>query len=197
LHFPKRLRLLSLLAAFTNAVLLVSDLPAWIRSLSSYLAALLTFDWDNGATSVLVLGRDPRTVGQLSTCLLISSNIAYILLLIAIFGHTNERTETDIPVSGPLREMTKAAVILWGFVVVAVLLGLVLTPYTFYTLRNSALQIGRTPPALGDMLLSQARTVLVQACMFAAPYIVYKSLRERAETAIKVESEPELNESPG
>ena len=194
LHFPKRLRLLALLAAFTNVMLMVTDFPAWIRSLSSYLA---TFDWVAGAASVLVFVRDPRTVGQLSTCLMISSNIANILLLIAIFGHASEQTEPGAPVSEPLREMTKAAVILGGFVVVVVLLGLVLTPYNFYTLRNSALQIGRMPPALGGMLLSQARTVLVQACLFAAPYIVYRSLPEQAQSPVAVQSAPELIEGGG
>lgn len=76
-------------------------------------------------------------------------------------------------------------------------MGLALTPYSFVTLRNLALQIGRRPPTFGDLLAEQIRTVLVQACLFAAPYIVYRSLREQAERPVEAQSGPELIESSG
>lgn len=189
LYFPKRFRLLALIAAFTFVVMVLTTLPAWIRSLTTYLAA---FDWSIGAASVLVFVRDPRTIGYLSTLLGELSNIAYVLVLIAIFRRADESQETGVHVSRMLRVMTKMAVIAWGLVLLTALLGLLLTPYSFYTLRNDALQIGRRPPAFGDMLVRQIRTVIEQACLIAAPYIIYKSLRERVESPANAQSGPDL-----
>jgi hypothetical protein len=149
-----------------------------------------------GATSVLIFARDPRAIGQISTLLAEFSNIAYILLLIAIFRQESDLLEIDVPISRQLNRMTKVAVIACGIVLAAVLLGLALTPYSLFTMRNLALQIGRRPPTFGDLLAERIRNVLVvQACLFAAPYLVYRSLRERAEDPIDVQSEPEVTES--
>ncbi len=189
LHFPKRLRLLALIAAFTFAVIVLTATIEWISSLTAYFAALWAFDWSVGATSVLAFVRDPRTIGHLSTLLGELSNIAYILVLIAIFRWADEPLEGGVPVSRLLRVMTKVAVVAWGVALLAVVLGLLFTPYNFYTLRNYALQIGRQPPVFGDMLMRQIRTVLVQACLFAAPYIVYRAMRERPETPDDADSD--------
>ncbi|HSR05702.1 MAG TPA: hypothetical protein VLM42_01010 [Bryobacteraceae bacterium] len=198
LSFPKRLRLLALVASFTTGVLMVEGLPRWIRSSEPYWAAMTTLDWRAGATSVLTLVRDPRTVAQISTGIGELFNIAYILLLVAIFRQeTDLPLETHVPSSRLLNRATKVAVIAWGLVLLVVLLGLLLTPYNFYTLRNYAFQIGRTAPVFGDLLLSQIRPVLVQACLFAAPYIVYRSQRERAESPPDEQPGPELLESSG
>jgi len=197
LHFPKRLRLLALVAALTFAVIVVATLPAWVRSLVAYFAGLSVLDWSTGATDVLVFVRDPRTIGHLYTLLGVLSNVAYVFVLIAIFRRADEPLENSVPVSRLLRIMTKVAVIAWGFALLAVVLGLLSTPYNFYALRNYALQIGRQPPAFGDMLVRQIRAVLLQACLFATPYIVYRSQRERSETPVDGRSGLKLTESGG
>ncbi len=194
LRFPKRLRLLALAGAVTSGVIVVAGFPDWIRSLSGYLAAP-KFDWSVGASNILTFARDPRTIAQLSTLLGKLSNIAYILMLIAIFCRQSDRSETDAPISSLLRRVTKVTVIAWGLVVSAVLLGLLLTPYTFYTLRNYAAQVGRTPPAFGDLFVRQLRTLLQQSCLFVAPYIVYRSQRGRIESPVDAQSGPEPLES--
>ena len=188
LRVPKRLRLVSLAAALTSAVMLMVDLPGWIRSLGRYWTAMTTVDWRTGAESVLIFVRDPRTIGQLTTCLEICANIAYILLLIALFRQPSEHSETDLPVSRLLKRMAKMATIAWGVIVLAVLLGLLLAPYTFYTLRNYALQLGRTPPTFEYLLVKQIRIVLQQACLFAASYVVYKSLRQPTGNLVDAQS---------
>ena len=195
LYFPKRLRLLALIAAVTFFVIVLTTLPAWIRSLGAYFAVLAAFDWRIGAASVLVFVRDPRTIGQLSTLLGEASNIACILMLNAIFRSANEPLQADISVSKLLRVMTKAAVITWRIVLVIILVRLAALPYVLFRLRNDALQLGRTPPTFGDILA--IRESLQWPCLFAAPYIVYKSLRVRSENAINVQSGPELIESGG
>lgn len=195
LRIPKRLRLLALLAAFIISGFVVIELPNWIRSLSQYGAAISTLDWRAGATTVLIFVQDPRTIGQLSTVFAEFANIAYVLLLIALFRQQSDPPDTEAPTSRLLNRATKAAVIASGLIVFAVLLVLLLTPYTFYTLRKYALQIGRTPPAFLDLFLRQLRTTLQQACLFAAPYIVYRSQRERAATPMNEHPGPELLES--
>ena len=132
LHFPKRLRLLALLAASTFGVIVLTALPGWVRSLAAYLSALKTFDWSVGATSVFAFARDPRTIGQLSTLLGELSNIACILMLIAIFRWAHEPLD-NVPVSRLLRVMTKVAVICWGLVVAFLVLRLIAMPYVFFS----------------------------------------------------------------
>jgi len=194
LCFPKRLRLLALIAAFTFGVIVLTTLPAWVRSLAAYFAVLSALDWRIGATNVLVFVRDPRTIGQLSTLLGEVSNIACILMLIAIFRCANEPIEADVPVSRLLRVMARVAVVAWRLVLVVILVRLAALPYVLFQLRNYAFQVGRTPPTFGDILAIRAS--LLWACLFAAPYIVYRSLRERADNAT-VQSGPELIESGG
>lgn len=93
--------------------------------------------------------------------------------------------------------MTKVAVIAWGLVVAFLVVRLVAMPFVVLHLRSYALQIGRTLPSLWDMMAPEIRTVLVKACLFAAPYIVYRSQREGAEVPINAQSGPELIESGG
>ena len=189
LRFPKRLRLLALLAAFTTGVIAIAGLPEWFRSLGSYLAAPM-FDWSVGASTVLTFARDPRTISQFAILLGEVSNIAYVLMLIAMFRQNSDGLETGAPTSRLLNRATRAAVFAWGLVVVAVLLGLLLTPYTFYTIRQDVLQMGRTPPGFVYFFVRQLRTVLQQSCLFVAPYVVYKSQMGPIENAA-----PELLES--
>ena len=195
LYFPKRLRLLALIGALTFAVIVVTTLPGWVRSLAAYFAVLSKLDWRIGATNVLVVVRDPRMIGQLSTFVGEASNIACILLLIAIFRCANEPLEADVPASRLLRVMARVAAITWRLVLVIILVRLAALPYVYLQLRNYALQLGRTPPPLRDILA--IRESLQQVCFFAAPYIVYKSLRERAEDPISLPTGPELIEGGG
>lgn len=195
LLIPKRLRLLALLGALVDGVMLALALSNWVLSLGAYWEWMKTLDWRIGGVSILRLVRDPGTIGQLSFALNVFSDGAYVLLLIAIFRQQSDRSETGAPISRLLSLVTKIAVIALGLVVFAALLGLLLTPYTFYTLRKYAFQIGRTPPAFLDLLLRQIRITLEQACLFAAPYIVYRSQRERLESPVKEQPGPELLES--
>ena len=195
LYFPKRLRLLALIAAAIFSVIVLTTLPAYVKSLTDYLARLVAFDWSIGGSSVLAIVRDRRTINQLSTLLGQISNIATILLLIGIFCHAGEALESDVPVYRLLRVMTKIAFFTWRIVLAVTLLRFAALPFVYIQLRNYALQLGRTPPPFRDILA--IRESLLQVCLFAAPYIVYKSLRERTPKPTKVQSGPERSESDG
>jgi hypothetical protein len=156
-----------------------------------------TLDWTVGAATALTLVQDPRTIAQLSTLLGELSNVAYILLLIAIFCQESDSLKGDIPMSRRLNLMTKAAVIALGLVVVGTVVVLILTPYIFSVMRNDALQLGRNPPAFGEYLVLRIRTVSERACFFAAPYIVYRSQKDRVGTPIDAQPGSELLETGG
>ena len=195
LRVPKRLRLVSLAAALTSGVLLMVDLPVWFRSLGRYWTAMTTVDWRTGATSVLIFVRDPRTIGQLSTCLAVCANIAYVLLLVVLFRQPSEQPETDLPLSRLLMRMAKVATIAWGLVVAFCVLRLFSMPFLFIQFRDAALKIGRNPPLLSNMITEAARTLLSQACLLAVPYVVYKSQRNRIESPVNEQSATEPLES--
>jgi hypothetical protein len=188
LRVPKRLRLLALATACTSGAIAIVGLPAWIKSLGRYWAWMTTLDWKIGATNVLIFARDPRTLGQIGTLFAEFSNTAYVLLLVAIFRRESDPLEIDVPISRLLIRATKVAVIAWGIVSVGTLVGLALTPYSFITLRNLALQIGRMPPTFGVLLAERIQSVLAQACLFAAPYIVYRSISKGPEIPADAQS---------
>lgn len=188
LRFPKRLRLLALAGACTYTVIVLIALPEWGRSWGPYVTAMTMLDWRAGATNVLTFVRDPRTIGQLSTVLGEFSNLASIMLLIAVFRWAGDPLDTDVPTSKLLRLVTKVAVITWGLVVAFLLVRLASMPFIFFQLRESLVKIGRRPPLLGDMMAEAMRTLLSQACLLAVPYIVYRSQRKRVESPVDPQS---------
>jgi hypothetical protein len=96
LRFPKRLRLLALLAALTTGVIAIAGLPDWIKSLSHYWAAMDASRLEDRRHKRFDFMRDPRTIANLSTLLGEFSNIAYVLLLIAIFRQHGDQLETTL-----------------------------------------------------------------------------------------------------
>jgi len=186
LRIPRRLRLLALSCAFVDGLILAMALPKWVISLGAYWESMKTLD---GAIGVA------GPIGQLSLVLQMLSDVAYVFLLIAIFRQQSDHSETGAPISRLLSLVTKVTVIALGLEVSALLLGLLLTPYTFYKLRNSALQLGPIIPSFGELFIGQLRDPLQQSCLFAAPYIVYRSERAGTESPVDTQSRPEPLES--
>ena len=148
LRISERLRLLARAAAFSNGTLLAFGLAAWIKS---------------------PMGPVPTLLGALAT-------VANILLLAALSRDPGEQPEEARPVSTLLYVVTKVTVIAWGVWVAFNLLRLVLVPYSYSQLQNYAFSVGRDGPPLAGMIKEAIQTFLRQACLFIAPYIVYKSL---------------------
>ena len=178
LGFPKQLRLLSLAAALTLSVIVAAELPAWIGSLGPYWTAMRALDWTRGAISIVAAAQHPWTISHVSTLLGEFSNLACILLLIAFSRQITDESLPEIPVSRLLGLVAKVTVIAWGLWLAFNLIRVVLTPYTYVQAWNYALQIGRTPPQLADLMAEPIRMLLQQACLFTAPYVVYKSRRD-------------------
>jgi hypothetical protein len=188
LDFPRNLRVLSLTAAIVLGVVTLAALPQWIESLGSYWADISTLDWTAGAATVSIVVRKPGTFTQIATLLGEFSNLTYIALLIAIFRQAGGQPRGEI--SRPLAVVSKVAVIAWGVWVAFNVVRLVFTPYTYFQLRDFALQVGRTPPRLEAMMVDVVRTILSQACLFTAPYVVYRSCVRRADATARAVSTP-------
>jgi hypothetical protein len=151
IRIPRRPRMLALCAATVLGILLFSELTGLIGSI-------------------------PTAAGLLREL----SNSAYILLLIALFrDRTIEAPGT--PASRPLRLAAKVASIIYGGWAAHLFVALALSPIAYWQLRDYALQHGIRPPATWTMELNHLRTALSQACLFAAPYVVYSATRRNPE----------------
>jgi hypothetical protein len=146
-----RLRLLARTAAFILGILLAFQLAEWIKSPVSPI---------------------PTSLNALAT-------IGNILLLNALSRDAGDQSEDDPSVSALLYVVTKVTVITWGVCVAFNVLRVLLLPYTYSQLRDYALSIGRHGPALADMIKEAVQTFLSQACLLAAPYVVYQSRVKR------------------
>jgi hypothetical protein len=169
LRFPTHLRPLSLAAALLLTIITVSGSSTWATAFG-------------GNASVLTEARDNWNISQIAPLFGGLSNIAYVLLLITLFQHSTEEFG-GVPFNSALLSfVTKVAVMLWGVILVFNFVHLVaLTPYTYFQIRGYALQMGRKPPELRDMMAQSLRTLIEQACLFTAPFIVYRSTRRRRQ----------------
>ena len=165
------------MTALVFAVITATYLPAWVSSLGPYTTAMALLQWDTGAASVVAAAQDSRTINNLSFVLQSLSSLAYILLLFAFFRHADDEStpNPNISVSRMLSVVTKLALTAYGLLVAFNLIRLVLTPYSYFHLRDAALQLKGTPPQLTGMIANAIRAFVSQACLFMGPYIAYNS----------------------
>jgi hypothetical protein len=182
LAFPKHLRLLALIAAIVLTLMVTWGLPQWVRSLTVYFSALKTVNWSLGAASVWRVAADPSTIYHVSTLLAQISNLGLVLLLISIFRHESNQAESEVGPSSTLRIVTKAAVMIWGLWLGFNLIRGILTPYLYLQVRNAAAQAHRSPPRAIDLVADMVSAILLAACWFISPYIVYKSQATSPQT---------------
>lgn len=179
-EFPKRLRILSLLVAIIFSGITVAELPRWFGSFGSYWATIRMLDWRPGAATLLDVVREPGTYRQLASLMAVLWNFAYVGLLVAFFRQDPKESSRGIPISSFLSLMTKIAFIAGALVVAGCLIRLLFMPYIYVQLRDLAIQNGVTPPRLATLILDAVRTLLLQSCLFSAPYVVYRSCLRRA-----------------
>jgi hypothetical protein len=173
LHVSESIRSISIAAAIALGMTVAADTFDWIRFAWPYLTA------GSRLGGVLSESQAPTAMGQISLLLNLFSSLAFIPLLVAFYRQPSDQAEAEVPVSKSLRVVTTVTVIAWGLLVVFSLVRLVLTPYTYVQLRDVALHYGRTPPALIGLMTTAFRIVVSQACLFAAPFFVYRCLRRQ------------------
>ncbi len=103
------------------------------------------------------------------------SNAALLLLLVSFDLQANKALAPDVPTSLLLERVTKVAVIFYGLVLAFLVIRVFVTPWTYSYLKSLALQDGRTLPPFSALLDEAIRTWALQACVFTAPYVIFKS----------------------
>jgi hypothetical protein len=142
------------------------------------LAIVLAAEWiappgDRTAASVLDPPRSLWTIGNGAILLSELSNIAYISLLVAFFYRSGDDSGPDVPLSKLLRLVTKVTVITWGVWLAINGIRVVYAPFGYFRLREYALQAGN-PLQFRRWMGEVTFQLLTQACLFAAPYVVYR-----------------------
>jgi len=169
LQIPEHLRRLSLVSAIACGILLAFRLVTWAGWFSR-----------SEVTSVLVTRKPTWGLGDIFVLLSFASDIGVILLLIALSRQSEEDLSSEISVARSLTIAVKATVIMWGLWVGFNALKVVLTPYTYQLLQTYAPQLGGVAPSFARVLEDALRMFVSQACVFTAPYVVYKSLKRPA-----------------
>jgi hypothetical protein len=158
----RRLRHLALLAAIVSGLEASLQLFERIRSLHS--------DWSQ-------IQRVGSATYALTTLLILLSQVAYILFLVAIFHHTTDELETGVRGSRLLDSVAKLVVAVWSLVLLGIIAGGVYWSIEYPYFQNLARQNGRELPSLGLDLFQRTRIFFQQACLMVLPLIVWKSQR--------------------
>ena len=168
-RISKRLGILALVAALALAANLAVDLPQWLKSLPSKTLA-------------------PRTVNDASELLVRLSTGALILLLTTIYRQASDDVQPRLLAPKLLRIATGIAVVALGVWAAFNIIRLPFVPFVFLQLRDqAAAQYRKPPPPIAPFIVETVRMVLVQVCVFVAPYIVWRSLSDRRKSDTPLE----------
>jgi hypothetical protein len=181
LRIPRQFRPLALGAAIASAIIAVQGLIGWKIFFRR--------------TSVFEESGVPWSVGQASSAVGLFSILASIVLLIAFYRQADDEPEAPVLMSKLLIVVTRVTVLAWGLVVAFNLVRLLTTPYLYAQMRDYALQLRRTPPSFVYLITTIARQVLAQACLFVAPYIIWRCSRPQPPQNPPLE--PVESKSPG
>jgi hypothetical protein len=171
LRIPKPMRLLSRAGAIVAFLFVASALR--IEYLDLDFAARGGF-MDAGA----------RTFSHVVSLLNTFSETALWLLLASFCFEPSSESAVEAPGSLLLARATRVAVIVYGPILVFLVIRVLVTPYTYSSLKRVAVQNGRTMPPFSGLLLEAVRTLASQACLFIAPYVVFKSRPQEGYAAI-------------
>jgi hypothetical protein len=176
LRFSRRFRLLSLAAALIVGIVTVVVLSESVGVLGL-----------GGKTSVLPEVRDGWNIGRTAALVGGISNLTYIPLLLSIFQRCDLESSEIASTSDLFRFITKTAVMVWGTLLAMSVLRLVFIPVGYFQLRDYLLRTGRRPPEVSDMMAEPFLTLVVQGCLFVAPFIVYRRIvRRRGGVALRL-----------
>jgi hypothetical protein len=165
LRLSRELRLVSLTAALMLGASAAIALPHWIASLGQ-----------GGTKTLLMPEQRLWTMSGLSGALTILGNAVCMFLMITLYRWKGDQEEEkSIPSSKLLKVTTRLAVIGWGACMVLSIVRLVHSPYDYAALRDAASQNGRILPPYRDLLVDELLFLLVQAGLFAGPYVIWRA----------------------
>jgi hypothetical protein len=173
LRIPKTLRLLSLAGAVIGLLFVVAAIR--VESL----------DPDFGARGGGVLDNGARTVSHtISLATAFSEAALFALLLMFFLQPPLIGPPSEVPLSRFLDQSTKIAVVCFKVVIAFCLLRVFLTLVMYSTLGDAASRFAATMLSPSLLLLGAIRTLVTQACVFIAPFVVLKSCRPSAQSRV-------------
>jgi hypothetical protein len=183
LVLPDHLRLIALGAAIILAVIGFRVFGEWAFGIRDDWSFLTDKDWRAGAGSIRSVLEDPVTAREFASSTNTAAVVSYVLFLIALFRQKDDSARSDVPVSKFLAVVTRITLFVAGMIVAFLLFRVFMTPYVYSQLREVAAQVGRNLPPFFYLIRDTVRDLLVGACYFTAPFLVYMSIRhaQRAE----------------
>jgi hypothetical protein len=176
-QLSKALRNLSVLGALALAAAVVVQLPTLIRAFGPA-----------PNTSILEGPKGIWTWGNLAVLLSELGNIAAMLPLIALSNCVEGEPRPKESLSKPLRVVATVVAVAWGLWVAFLALRLILTPYTYYVIRQYASKYAsnlvRTPPSFLEVASEAAEVLLMQFGLWVAPFVVWRSSRSSGGRSI-------------
>ena len=183
---PKRLNRLALAGAIALVIVTAANLPAIKRSMQAYFSFLRYETLVQGSSLVSTMVHEPSTIAQCSTMLSEISNISAILLLIALSRPSGVAPTPASESTKFLRKVSQMTFIFWGLSVAWSAIRITLLPTTYYQLRDYTLQNGQSPPSLAALAVGPVQDLLTAFGLFAAPAVVYLSIRRTSKTCAEV-----------
>jgi hypothetical protein len=180
LRVSQRLRLLGHISALALGIKLAVDLPTRLSALLSDWSDTSKLDWWHGTRAIWNAAHDPFTAATVNNALDLLLTCLSIALLVALSRNPNDSGSEEMAVSNLLRVVSKMTVVALGTVLVMQMIGLVLAPVNHSLARDYFYRYqlrGTAPRLFEDFMLPKLRMLLVQACQFVAPFLVWRASR--------------------
>lgn len=171
----RRMRFVCLAAGLLLCLYAASEVPGWIRYLGSYASVLREFDWSRGGPALVQALRDVSTANLVVAILSGLARVAYILPLFALFAQAEPSGRPPSLLLRRTSQVTAAALGLWAAFLLA---QVVLAPLAWHRMRDIAASAGIASPGIVDVLRAPTLALVNLACLFVAPYAVYRSSKE-------------------
>ena len=177
LHVPVRLQRWAMAGAVTLVGLMALLLPNSLRSLTVYATQLRLLNWQDAKGALSLIVHAPVTWAQVTILTSLASNLALILLLVALSLQPSEEPLVEVPISTLLRDVSRIAVLAWGVWIALNLLRVGAVPFTYPTILDQAARMGVRPPGYWDLMWETLRPLLDGFPIYLVSYIVLKRLR--------------------
>jgi hypothetical protein len=181
LRFRDDLRLTALLIAILSAILVLTSTGLWISRV-----------FTNYDSSVLAASPSPFNLNNLLALAMSLVNLAPVAVLYAL--SRQPATERIEPPYRPLRIVSTITVVIAIIVLAFLAIRIAAFPHYYQTIRAQAIRNGYGAPTLIGLMADGLRTFIEQACAYAAPILVWLSLRSKpaapARLAAPLEEQP-------
>ncbi len=177
LVIPANLRLLALGAAIVLLVIGFRTFGEWAFGIRDDWSFVTQYEWRTGAQSIRGWIESSSTIREFGASTGIAAAVVYVFFLIALFRQSDDFGRSEAPASKLLAVVAKISVVVAGLILAFLLIRVLLSPYLYSQVRTMATRVGRNPPPFLYLIRDTIRDLLMGACYFTAPFLVYMSIR--------------------